>query len=70
MIKACFCGGPIHLLKVRGRSDTYKEMELEIPADIGIPTCECCGEEYTNGEIDKQIDEALEKEYQKRKIVE
>jgi hypothetical protein len=71
MIKSCGeCGGPIHLLKRRGRFDTYKGMKIEIPDNIGIATCECCGEEYYNEEMAKQIDEALEKEYQKRKIVE
>ena len=67
MVKMCAeCGGIIRPVKKPGRFDSYKGMRLSVPADIEIPTCEDCGEEYSDEIIDEKIDAALEREYQKR----
>jgi hypothetical protein len=38
-------------------------MRVELPADLEIPTCDHCGEEWTNATDGERIDAAAEKAY-------
>src|SRR5580658_6528834 len=59
------CGiGKVRPLAKAGRAVRYKTFpQIEIPADIEIPTCDHCGTEWTNDSIGEQIDQALERIY-------
>jgi hypothetical protein len=58
------CGdGHIHAVAKRGRREKYKTLELKVPADIKIPTCDKCGTEWLDAATSKTLTAALEKEY-------
>jgi hypothetical protein len=46
-----------------GRRTRYKTMELEIPKEVEIPTCDNCGAEWMDRQVARAIDEALEGVY-------
>jgi hypothetical protein len=61
------CGiGKIRPVAKSGRRERYRTMELEIPEDIKIPTCDNCGAEWMDRAVAKAIDQALEAEYRMR----
>ncbi len=58
------CGvGQVSVLARAGRRARYKTMELEIPSDVEIPTCDNCGAEWMDRLTAQAIDKALEREY-------
>jgi hypothetical protein len=46
-----------------GRRVFYKTMKVELPADLQIPACDNCGEEWINGSDAKRVDAAAEAAY-------
>lgn len=65
VVRRCHeCGvGEIRPVAKAGRRSRYKTMELEIPADVKIPTCNNCGSEGVDLATAKAIDAAMEKVY-------
>jgi hypothetical protein len=65
VVRRCHeCGtGEIRPVAKAGRRTRYKTMELEIPADVKIPTCNNCGTEGSDMATAKAIDAAMEKVY-------
>ncbi len=62
MLKHCGeCGGEIALVAKAGRTARYAGQTVEVPADLEIPTCTGCGEEYFNEEYAGKFDDALKK---------
>ena len=58
------CGvGEIRPLAKAGRRGSYKNLELAIPADLKIPTCNNCGAEWMDRTAATALDGALEKVY-------
>jgi hypothetical protein len=58
------CGlGKVRPVKGQGRVASYKNMKLEIPADMDIPTCDNCGSEWLDRAGIMELDAALEKIY-------
>jgi len=49
-----------------GRVMAYKNMELEVPADVVVPTCESCGAMWIDEAAATALDGALEGAYQKK----
>jgi len=43
-----------------GRREWYKTMEVEVPADFAIPTCDRCGEEWLSVRQSQARDGVLE----------
>lgn len=61
------CGlGKVRPLARPGRTMRYRTMMLEIPADLLIPTCDHCGEEWIDESTSRLLDRALEGEYRVR----
>jgi len=59
------CGtGKVRPVKISGRIWRYKHMDMELPENIPIPTCDNCGEEWLDKETCKLVGEALELLYQ------
>ena len=48
-----------------GRTTAYKNMELEIPAHVAVPTCVKCGAVWIDEPAAQALDDALEGVYQK-----
>jgi hypothetical protein len=46
-----------------GRREFYKTMDVTVPQDFAIPTCDSCGEEWLNATQSKALDSALEQAY-------
>lgn len=65
VVRRCHeCGeGEIRPVAKAGRRSRYKTMELVVPADVKIPTCNNCGSEWMDLATAKAIDGALEKVY-------
>jgi hypothetical protein len=65
VVRKCHeCGvGEIRPVARAGRRARYKTMELEIPSDVKILTCNNCGAEGTDLATAKAIDAAMEKVY-------
>jgi hypothetical protein len=59
------CGqGRVSVLRRKGRFVRYRTMaRVEIPADIGIPTCEQCSAEWVDDATARKVDAALERSY-------
>ena len=58
------CGeGHIHTVAKRGRRQRYKTLELKVPADFKIPTCDNCVAEWMDAATSKALTATLEKEY-------
>jgi hypothetical protein len=58
------CGvGEVRPLAKAGRRGNYKNLELGIPADLKIPTCNNCGAEWMDRATAVSLDAALEKIY-------
>jgi hypothetical protein len=51
-------------VKRTGRVRTYKNVDLEVPGDVEIPTCENCGAEWIDGTTAKALDTAMETIYE------
>jgi NMD protein affecting ribosome stability and mRNA decay len=50
----------------RGRLTTFRNLELEIPAHVVIPTCANCGAEWIDESAAKALDVALEGAYESK----
>jgi NMD protein affecting ribosome stability and mRNA decay len=46
-----------------GRTTTYKNLDLEIPSDVTVPTCENCGAEWIDETTAQVLDNTLEGAY-------
>jgi hypothetical protein len=58
------CGkGKVRPVARAGRREFYKTMDVPVPADLSIPTCDSCGEERLNASQSKALDLALEQAY-------
>jgi len=55
----CGARAVANLAKV-GRTATYRNMELPIPASVEIPTCGNCGAEWIDAKTAVVLDEVLE----------
>lgn len=54
------CGGRVELVTRAGRTrELLKGVVVEIPSDVGIPTCTRCGEESMSAEISDKLDAYL-----------
>jgi len=63
-LRCAKCGkGTIRPVARAGRREWYKTMELDVPADFSIPTCDNCGEEWLSVRRSRTLDRALEKAY-------
>ncbi len=49
-----------------GRLTMYRNLELEIPARVAVPTCRKCGAEWIDEAAAKALDEALEVVYESK----
>ena len=49
-----------------GRLTMYKNLELEVPAHVVVPTCTSCGAEWIDDTAAKTLDEALESVYESK----
>jgi len=49
-----------------GRLTMYRNLELEIPAHVVVPTCTKCGAEWIDEAAAKALDEALERVYESK----
>jgi hypothetical protein len=49
-----------------GRMTTYRNLELEVPAHISVPTCTRCGAEWIDDAAAKALDKALEGVYESK----
>ena len=59
----CFQGEILPVARA-GRTTRYKALpSLAVPADLPIPTCNACGEEWISPDDAKRIDAALEMAY-------
>jgi hypothetical protein len=60
------CGeGMVRLVAKPGRRTTYKFLELDVPADLAIPTCDHCGMEWHNDATAERFDEAMEQVFRR-----
>ena len=58
------CGiGLVRMLAVVGRTTPYKNLELEVPATLELPTCDNCGAEWLDHAATEALDDALELAY-------
>jgi hypothetical protein len=58
------CGkGTVRPVAREGRREFYKTMEVSVPGDFAIPTCDHCGEEWLNASQTTALDAALEEVY-------
>jgi hypothetical protein len=59
------CGkGRVRVVRRKGRFMRYRTMDrVEVPADIGIPTCRRCGAEWVDDATARKVDAALERSY-------
>ena len=55
--------GQVQPLAAAGRTARYKNIEVTVPADLAVLTCDHCGEEWITPEDAKRIDTALEQVY-------
>lgn len=68
-MKRCVACGEGRVVPVggEGRRTGYKNLtDLEVPADLVIPTCNHCGVEWMDDEVAQRMDTALEPVYRKR----
>ena len=49
-----------------GRLTMYRNLELEVPAHVVVPTCAKCGAEWIDEAAAKALDEALERAYESK----
>jgi hypothetical protein len=58
------CGtGAIRLLAKAGRKERYRNLLIEVPAGLPIPTCDNCETEWMNESTAASLDAALESTY-------
>ncbi len=60
------CGGEVIPTTKSGRKTRYYTMTLSVPDDIAIPTCNNCGEEYSDAQTAKAVDESVAPLYDRR----
>ncbi len=60
------CGeGQVAPIAVEGRVMPFRQMpDLRVPADVAIPTCDHCGEEFFDAALAREVDERMEDVYQ------
>lgn len=59
------CGGTVELRTGAGRTMPYRNMPaVELPADLPIPTCASCGEQFVNERLAEKVDGALASRYE------
>jgi len=60
-LKTCpACGGPIRMVTGPGRTFACGSVMAELPADLAIPTCASCGEEWHDAETTEKLDRWFE----------
>ncbi len=61
----CPCNkGEVREVARPGRRTHFRNIpDLEIPADVSIPTCSACGEEWIDEEVAARLDDAMEDVY-------
>ncbi|CAM3200248.1 hypothetical protein G4177_03090 [Corallococcus sp. ZKHCc1 1396] len=61
----CPCNkGEVREVARPGRRTHFRNIpDLEIPADVSIPTCSACGEEWIDEEVAARLDDAMEEVY-------
>lgn len=59
-IRCVECGGTVRPIAKAGRTTLYKQIEILVPADLVIRTCDNCGEEYIHASEAAAQDAALE----------
>ncbi|HCF58412.1 MAG TPA: hypothetical protein DFS52_10515 [Myxococcales bacterium] len=67
MARRCpICGeGEIREVARSGRRLPYRNVpDLEVPADLAIPTCSACGEELIDAQLARRLDERLAGAYE------
>lgn len=47
-----------------GRLATFRGVQVELPADVRIPTCKNCGTEWVDAETSKTINRSLLRAYE------
>jgi hypothetical protein len=64
--RRCAQCGERAVVKVKGagRVRTYKNLDLEVPAHVEIPTCENCGAEWIGAATAGALDTAMETVYE------
>ena len=61
------CGGNVELCAKSGRTREHRRgVEMDIPADFGIPTCVKCGEEMLSAKISERLEAILQEQYLKQ----
>jgi hypothetical protein len=55
--------GTIRLVAKAGRKERYRNILIEVPADLPIPTCDNCATEWMNESTAASLDAALESTY-------
>jgi YgiT-type zinc finger domain-containing protein len=53
------CGGTVSTFARAGRTDTYKGIELAVPAELELTECEQCGETYVDPDEWRALSDAL-----------
>lgn len=48
-----------------GRQMRHKTMMLELPANVEVPTCDCCGAEWFDDTTAREVDKAFEGIYRR-----
>jgi hypothetical protein len=55
----------VRLVAEPGRRTTYKFLELDVPADLGVPACDRCEVEWHNDTTAAVFDEAMEQVFRR-----
>jgi rRNA maturation protein Nop10 len=62
------CGGDVVPVAKPGRVTRYKKMDLPVPAEMLIRTCQKCGDEYIHAKEAEAFDEAMEVVYRRHAV--
>jgi len=52
-----------------GRFFAYKEVVINLPMSVYIPTCQSCGQIFPTAEVDEEVKRVLEDEYKRDEVV-
>jgi len=67
--KCVACGkGEIKKIAKFGRRTKHRGMEIDVPSDLPIPTCDNCGEEFIDGDSARMIEAVLDTQVLKLRI--
>ena len=59
------CGaGKIRIVRGEGRHAKHRNVELPVPASMGIPTCTNCGSEWIDAVTARQLDAVMQRVYE------